>query len=329
MSLETKMKTPLKIVFMGTPHLAAVHLESLLQAPENFHLKAVYTRPDKPKGRSSEPAPSEVKVLAQIHGRKVIQVPDFKSETAVAELASYEPDVIVVVAFGMILPETVLKIPKYGAINIHTSLLPKYRGASPIQQALLHGEAMTGVTSFLLDPGIDTGNILLQKEVGVDLKDDYFSLSEKLANIGVDCLKETLFRISESEMTFRGHPQDHNQPSDYAKKITKEMAKLDFSKPALTLHNQVRALDSWPVCSIEALVDGTQGHVKIHKTLPVTPCPVCQSKKPGEASVVGKNQLHLRCADGCLSVLELQLQGKKRTETAAFLNGHRIDKITG
>ena len=177
------MDLKMNLVFMGTPDFAAKHLEALIAHPSEFRVPAVYTQPDKPQGRSGKPLPTPVKALALQHSLPVTQVSHFKNEESVNALKSWEPDLLIVVAYGMILPPPVLDIPRYGAINIHASLLPQYRGASPIHQTLLNGDPETGVTSMLLDSGVDTGNILMQKKTPVSLQDDYTSLLEKLSRL--------------------------------------------------------------------------------------------------------------------------------------------------
>lgn len=318
---------PLKAVFMGTPGFAATHLEALLQHQDLVSVKAVYTQPDRPRGRSRVPSPSEVKEVAQAYQLPVVQVENFRTEESLAELNSFSPDILIVVAYGMILPPMVLSIPSYGAINIHASLLPKYRGASPIQYALLNGDSLTGVTSFLLDPGVDTGHILLQKETRITFQDNYDSLSIKLATLGKECLMETLTRIQESHLAFKGFPQD-TKIGSYAKKITKEMANLNFKRTACELHNQIRALHAWPICHFKAQADKeAEMEIKIHKTETVVPCTLCESKNPGELHYLPHHHLHIRTADGCLNILELQIPGKKKMTIQEFLNGHCIGSI--
>lgn len=311
---------------MGTPEFAAVHLKALLGSPSLCHIESVYTMPDKPRGRSKTPVFCEVKNTAVQNQLYVVQMKNFKSDQDIQKLAGFAPDIIIIVAFGMILPPEVLSIPKYGSINIHASLLPKYRGASPIQHCLMDGETSTGVTSFLLDAGIDTGNLLLQKKIPVQPDDDYSSLSHKLSILGSQCLLETLDKVRDSNFTYRGNPQEKSD-TPYAGKITKEMSMLDFSKPASALHNQIRALNDWPVCSIRALVKGVESEIKIYKSKAHENCETCMNKLLGEHTVLGKKTLHIRTSKGCLELLEIQIQGRKRMPVQTFLNGHTIEKI--
>lgn len=322
-----QINKPLKAVFMGTPGFAAAHLDALLHHPDLVAIKSVYTQPDRPKGRSRILSPSEVKEVALAYQLPIVQVENFKTEESLNELKAFAPDILIVVAYGIILPASVLSIPSYGAINIHASLLPRYRGASPIQYALLNGDSLTGVTCFLLDSGVDTGQILLQKEIKITAQDNYDSLSIKLSSLGKDCLIETLTRIQESRMSFKGFPQDKKIGS-YAKKITKEMAELNFEKSAQELHNQIRALNAWPICHFKAQADKLdEMEIKIHKTETVVPCTLCESRKPGELHYLPHHHLHIRASDGCLNILELQIPGKKKMTIQEFLNGHCIGDI--
>jgi methionyl-tRNA formyltransferase len=321
----------MNLVFMGSPDFSREHLNALLAFPMEFCVKAVYTQPDRPQGRSAKPSPTPVKTLALEHALPVIQVSSFKDENTLKTLLSFAPDFLIVVAYGIILPASVLAILKYGAINIHTSLLPKYRGASPIHQTLLNGDSETGVTSMLLDPGIDTGNILMQKKFSLSLQDDYASLLKTFSKLGPECLLETLYYLRSTDFKFHGTLQSKDSTS-YTRKITKEMAFLDFSKSALTLHNQIRALNLWPVCHIKLPIHGNLKVLKIFKSEPISHCPLCSQASPGVLSLCTRDQIHIKTAQGCLSLLEVQLEGKKRMPAAAFLNGfplHVGDTVTG
>jgi methionyl-tRNA formyltransferase len=311
---------PLRLVFMGTPEFAAQHLEALTAHPE-FELAAVYTQPDKPKGRSSRPSPTPVKEAALQKGLPVIQVSTLKTEAEAARLRSFAPDIAIVIAFGLILPDSILSVPSYGCVNIHPSLLPKYRGASPIQYTLLNGEKTTGVTSILMDSGIDSGPILLQKPIPVSLQDDYGSLTGKLILQGKECLVETLMKIRASGLTFRGLPQE-GETSVYAGKITKEMAVLDFSQPAFVLHNQIRALEEWPGCKISMPAADGEIHIKIVKAEPLPG--ISSFQIPGEIISDTRTLCQISTGDGIVNLLEVQPEGKKRMPVRAFLNGYKI-----
>jgi len=321
----------MNLVFMGSPDFALRHLDALLAFPKEFCVSAVYTQPDKPQKRSCKPSPTPVKTLALQRTLPVIQAENFKAEGTRSALQSLFPDILIVVAYGMILPPAVLAIPKYGAINMHASLLPKYRGASPIHQTLLNGDSETGVTSIFLDSGVDTGNILMQKKVSVSLQDDYASLLETLSRVGPECLLETLRHLRSTNFKFRGTIQPKDSHS-YARKITKDMAFLDFSKSAFTLHNQIRALNHWPVCHITLPLNGKSTLLKIFKSEPIPDCVLCGQASAGVLSLCTRDQMHLKTAQGCLRILEVQLEGKKRMPITAFLNGftlHVGDRVTG
>lgn len=320
------MSNKSKIVFMGTPQFAADHLHAIIDKSDLFEIKAVYTRPDKPKGRSQNLVFSEVKELALKHNLPVIQVQNFKNESDVNYLENLKPDIIVIVAFGMILPQKILSIPAYGAINIHASILPKYRGASPIQYALLNGDSVTGVTSFLLDAGIDTGNILLQKEIPITLTDDYESLINKLSVIGIECLMQTLDKIIISHFAYRGNSQCSTNLSSVPK-IKKEQSCINIFDPAIKIHNQIRALNYWPVCSFKAIVSKVETDLKIYKSIPIEVCSLCKNSSPGDVSIFNNKSLHIKTGSGCVDVLEVQIQGKKRMPINVFLNGQKIEKI--
>jgi len=317
------MTDKLKIVFMGTPHFAALHLERLLEN-EDYDIKAVYTQPDKAKGRSKKLIPTPVKEVALKKGFPVIQVSNLKDAYEISVLKDFNADVFCIVAYGLILNKEVLAIPKYGAINIHASILPKYRGASPVQYTLLNGEDKGGVTSFLLDDGIDTGPVLMQREVSISIYDNYNSLLEKLSVAGRDCLVATLNKIQDSNLQFKGTLQK-NLDLPYTKKIKKEMAYLDFSKSAYILHNKIRALSSWPVCCLDINIGGKYKTIKIYKTSFINKCDGCISRKPGEVGFNNKKELHIKTGKGCLLLKDVQVMGKKVISIDSFLNGYKVD----
>ncbi|MBN2143537.1 MAG: methionyl-tRNA formyltransferase [Candidatus Aureabacteria bacterium] len=311
--------SPLRLVFMGTPEFAASHLEGLIKCPE-FEIAAVYTPVDKPRGRSRTPVSCPVKGKALKHGLKVIQISTLKTEEQAEQLRLLSPDIVVVVAFGFLLPDAILSIPSYGCVNIHPSLLPKYRGAAPIQHALLNGDDKTGVTSMLIDAGMDSGPILMQKEVRVSFWDDFESLSKKLVLTGIECLKETLVGIRDSKMAYRGIPQD-NRSATYTEKIKPEMASLDFTKSALMLHNQIRALNEWPGCRIRLKAQEGDIVLKIWKSEVINRT---YSGAPGEIILKDNKNCFIVCGEDMLSLLDVQPEGKRRMAIGSFLNGHKI-----
>ena len=317
----------IRIIFMGTPEFAANHLDALLQYPNQYDVSAVLTRPDKPKGRKRQCVPSPVKETAQAKGLQVLQPSSLKEEAILNQLRELKPDFIIVVAYGLILSDAVLQIPKYGCINIHASLLPELRGASPIQTALLEGKTWTGVTSMKMDSGVDTGNILLQNEIPIDPADDYQSLTNKLSELGIQILLDTFERLRIVHYSWEGNAQ-HNDHASYAGKIKKELAYLDFNKSAKMLHNQVRALNTWPVCRLQ--IPGLSGKpydLKVLKTS-VEAIPNQNRKKspPGTIQMDTKKSLAIHTGVGkeLLNLLTVQLPGKKPMPIQAFLNGHKV-----
>lgn len=304
----------LKIVFMGTPDFAVGALEALIR--EGYEITAVVTQPDKPKGRSRELLPSPAKVCALEHGIPVLQPRRIKAPEAIAELKTYEADVYVVAAFGQILSQEILDIPRLGSLCIHASLLPKYRGASPIQHVIIDGEEKTGVTIMQMDAGIDTGDMLYKKEVPIDSEDDYETLSDKLTVLGGEAIIEALPLLTEGKLT----PQKQNdEESCYAAMIRKEMGRIDFTRPALEIDRLIRGLTPWP-----SAYTGYKGkQLKIWKAVPLPEEPVA-GHVPGEILSVEKDAVTVATGDGALKILELQLEGKKRMTAHDFLLGVKL-----
>ncbi len=304
----------LKIVFMGTPDFAVGALEALIR--EGYEITAVVTQPDKPKGRSKELLPSPAKVCALEHGIPVLQPRRIKAPEAIAELKTYEADVYVVAAFGQILSQEILDIPRLGSLCIHASLLPKYRGASPIQHVIIDGEEKTGVTIMQMDAGIDTGDMLYKKEVPIDSEDDYETLSDKLTVLGGEAIIEALPLLTEGKLT----PQKQNdEESCYAAMIRKEMGRIDFTRPALEIDRLIRGLTPWP-----SAYTGYKGkQLKIWKAVPLPEEPA-GGHAPGELLSVEKDAVTVATGDGALKILELQLEGKKRMTAHDFLLGVKL-----
>ena len=250
----------MKIVFMGTPEYAAASLEAVILSGREVTL--VVTQPDKPKGRSGELISSPVKQCAIKHGIPVFQPERIKRAEAVEQLKQYEADLFVVAAFGQILSQEILDMPRLGSINVHASLLPKYRGASPIQRVLLDGEKKTGITIMQMDAGIDTGDILYQRELEIAPDDNFETLHDKLAVLGGEALAEALDLLEEGKLVRA--KQDDSQ-SCYAPLITKEMGRLDFTKDAVSLDRQIRAMTPWP----SAFTKWNGKQMKIWKASPV------------------------------------------------------------
>lgn len=301
----------MKIIFMGTPDFAAASLEALIAS--RHEIQAVVTQPDKPKGRKGELTPSPVKVVAEGKGIKVYQPLKVRDEEFVKTLRAYNPDVMVVVAFGQIIPLSILKMPKYGCVNIHGSLLPKYRGAAPIQWAVLDGEKETGITTILMDEGIDTGDILLKKTIQIDTDETSGSLFDKLMALGAKAILETLDELEKGSLT---PTKQGESPTAYAKMLTKAMGLIDFIKSAKELDCFVRGMDPWP--SAYTLLSGKT--LKLWKVRAVD-----GSGKAGSVIGIDKDSFTIACGEGAIEVLEVQLEGKKRMSSGDFLKGSSLN----
>ena len=301
----------MKIIFMGTPDFAAASLEALIDS--RHEIQAVVTQPDKPKGRKGELTPSPVKVIATREGIKVYQPLKVRDEEFVKTLRAYNPDVIVVVAFGQIIPLSILQMPKYGCVNIHGSLLPKYRGAAPIQWAVLDGEKETGITTILMDEGIDTGDILLKKTIKIDTDETSGSLFDKLMALGAETILETLDELEKGSLT---PIKQGESPTAYAKMLTKAMGLIDFTRPAKELDCFVRGMNPWP--SAYTLLSGKT--LKLWKVRAVE-----GSGKAGSVINIDKESFTIACGEGAIEVLEVQLEGKKRMSAGDFLKGSTLN----
>jgi len=302
----------MKIVFMGTPDFARGALEALIAA--GHEITAVVTQPDKAKGRSNQLQYPPVKECALAHNIPVMQPVRIKTPEAIAELASYEADIFVVAAFGQILSQEILDMPKYGSLNIHASLLPKYRGASPIQQVIIDGEAETGVTIMQMDAGIDTGDMLYKRSIAIEDTDTFESLHDKLMVLGGEAIVEALSLLETESL----EPEKQDDAlSCHAKLITKEMGNIDFSKPANVINRLVRGLNPWP--SAYTFYKGKQ--LKIWETQVEN---VITDEEPGTITEVTKTAIKVACKEGTLSILSLQLEGKKRMSTHDFLLGVKV-----
>lgn len=303
----------MKIIFMGTPDFAVPCLEKLID--EKYDVAAVFTQPDKPVGRKHILTPPPVKVCANVHNIAVYQPESVKKDnTALDIITQINPDIIVVVAYGKILPKSILTAAKYGCINIHASLLPKLRGASPVQWAIVSGEKVTGVTSMQLDEGMDTGDILLKKECIIDDNDTAETLFEKLAPLGADLLIDTLKAIENGSV--QPIKQDEKSAT-YAPFMKTEDARIDFNKTAREINCMVRGLHEWPVA--HTYVNGKR--LKIFAADVVQ----CQNGKPGDIISQDKS-IVIKCGgDSAISVTDLQLEGSKRMSAKDFLNGRKLD----
>lgn len=298
----------MKIIYMGTPDFAVGPLKALIEA--GHEICAVVTQPDRQKGRGKEMAPSPVKECASEYGIPVLTPVKIKEAEAIEELKKYPADIFVVAAFGQILSEEILNMPKYGCVNIHASLLPKYRGAAPIQWSIIDGEKETGVTIMQMDKGLDTGDILFQKKVPITEEETGASLFDKLAEAGAELIVEALAKIEKGEVT--PVKQDDNN-SCYAKMLSKSTGKIDWNKSAVEIERLVRGLNSWPSAYTE--YKGKQLKIWKAEVLPHI------EGKPGTIAKVTKDAVIVCTGDGALSLLEIQLEGKKRMSTKEFLLG--------
>ena len=304
---------PLNIIFAGTPDFAAQHLQALIDSPHN--VIAVYTQPDKPAGRGKKLQASPVKQLAEQHQILVYQPKSLRKPETQAELTALQADVMVVVAYGLILPQAVLDAPTYGCLNVHGSLLPRWRGAAPIQRAIWAGDKQTGVTIMQMDAGLDTGDMLHKVFCDIDLQDTSADLYHKLAEIALNALIEVLNHLTDG--TFIAEPQDDTQ-SNYAEKLSKEEAKLDWQLSAGQLERNIRAFNPWPMAYLQ-LTD-EQGNPQTLKVYQATVLPSV-SQTPGTIISADKNGIQIATADGVLNLLQLQPAGKKPMSAQDLLNG--------
>lgn len=299
---------------MGTPDFAVPTLRTLIES--EHEVVAVITQPDKPKGRGKEMQPTPVKAAALEAGLPVYQPPRVRDEEFVAQLAAWQPDAIIVAAFGQILPKAILDMPKYGCINVHASLLPKYRGAAPIQWAVINGETESGVTAMLMNEGLDTGDMLKKAVVPLDEKETGDSLHDKLCVLGGELILSVLKEL-EAGTAVRIPQRD--EESCYARMLKKELGRIDFSMPAEQIERLIRGLNSWP--SAYTHVNG--------KTLKIWQAEVLEKEYDGacgEIVELTRDSLLVKTGEGTLSLTEVQLEGKKRMGLDAFLRGYPMEK---
>lgn len=302
----------MKIVFMGTPDFAVPCLEKLIEA--KHEVAAVFTQPDKPVGRKQILTPPDVKVCAQKHNIPVYQPEKIKGSNSADIIKEIAPDVIIVVAYGKILPKEILEAAPHGCINVHASLLPLYRGAAPIQWAVLNGDKETGVSIMQMDEGLDTGDVLYVEKTEIGENETSAELFDRLSVIGANALVKTLDMIKKGTVVAT---KQSDIECEYASMINKSMSPINWSESADKIHNQVRGLQTWPVATTTVNTKS----LKIHKTVHTD----ITANKAGEI-VDNKNRLVVCCGDGhCLEILELQLDGKKRMDTKSFLQGNNIE----
>ncbi len=303
----------MRAVFMGTPDIAAEVLKSLLLS--RHEIVAVVTQPDRPKGRGRELTKSPVKLVAEEHGIPVLQPEKVKAPEAVAELKALAPEVILVVAFGQILSKEILEFPKYGCINVHASLLPEYRGAAPIQWAVIDGKEKTGITIMRMDEGIDTGDMICREEIAITAEETGGSLHDKLAAVGGPLLLRALEQIEDGTAVYT--PQNQ-EAYTYAKMLRKDMGRIDFTKSAEELERLIRGLNPWP----SAFTRWQGKTLKLwnasvsYERFEACPCGTLVSVKNG--------MLWIMTGNGILQVRELQPEGKRRMTTEEFLRGYPL-----
>ena len=304
----------MRIIYMGTPDFAVNALEKIVEA--GHEVVACYTQPDKPKGRGKALQPTPVKVRAMAHDIPVYQPVKLRDQENVDVISEYAPDAIVVAAYGQILPESILNIPRYGCINIHASLLPKYRGAAPIERAIIYGEKETGVTTMYMAKGLDTGDMIEQSIVPIENDDTGESLTDKLAACGAELIISTLKKLENG--TAVRTPQDDSK-SCYAAMLSKDMGHIDFLQPAEQIERLVRGLQPWP-CAFTS-INGK--NVKIYGAKVVdAPCGIA----PGQIVNVTKKSFAIACGTNALQITRLQPEGKKIMDTAAFLAGNKLSE---
>ena len=302
----------MKLVFCGTPRFAVPTLENLIEAGHS--MSRVVTQPDRPRGRGMEVTFSPVKEAALRLGLSVIQPEQIKNNQEFREqMTALNPDAIIVVGYGRIIPQWMIDLPRWGNLNLHASLLPKYRGAAPIQWAIANGESVTGVTTMRIDAGLDTGDILLQRELPIAPDDTAETLGPKLATIGADLMVETLRGIEAGKV--QGKPQDHTRAT-LAPILKKEDGRMDFNRTAHETYNRLRGFQPWP----GAYTTFRGKHLQVHRAAPVENSP---SMALGEIRIDGQ-QLLAGCGHGtALELIELQPEGKRRMAVSDFVNGYR------
>ena len=301
----------MRVVFMGTPDIAATCLKKIIE--DGMDVVAVYTQPDRPKGRGMKMVFSAVKEVAISHNLPVFQPEHFREEETVEQLRALQPDVLAVVAYGRILPQRVLDIPKLGCINIHASLLPQYRGSAPYQWAVLDGLAETGVSAQYMAAKMDAGDVIGVAKTPIGENETAGQLLDRLAVLGADLLRDTLRQVENG--TAVATKQDESAVT-YAPMLDKSMCSIDFTKSARQIHNQVRGLHPWPV----AIMELKGQRFKVHETRVLD-----RSGKPGEILELNKQGLVIACGEGAIEIRQLQAEGGKRMAAPDYFRGHPLE----
>lgn len=305
----------MKVIFMGTPDFSVGTLEALVEAGHEVVLAV--TQPDKPKGRGKEMQFTPVKEAALRHDIPVFQPKKVRDPECMEELRKYHADIMVVIAFGQILPQEILDMTPYGCVNVHASLLPKYRGAAPIQWSIIDGEEVTGVTTMQMDAGLDTGDMLLKTEIKIEADETGGSLHDKLAEAGATLCVETLKALEEKTVT----PEKQGEtPTAYAKMLDKKLGNIDWTMDAVSIERLIRGLNPWPSAY-------TMWNGKVMKIWRGEVLEASGEQMPGTIVVVSKDSFTVQTGKGQLRILELQLQGKKRMDAAAFLRGYKLEEM--
>ena len=307
----------MNIVFAGTPLFTLPSLEALAQS--NHHLTAIYTQPDRPAGRGHKLQASPVKIWAEMHNLSVYQPVNFKTQASINELAALAPDIIVVIAYGLILPRTILTIPQYGCINVHASLLPRWRGASPIQQAILQDDAESGITIMQMDEGMDTGAMLASVSCPIETHDTAGDLHDKLAQLASKPLLAVLDAIASRIQ----HPTpQENHEATYAPKIKKEDAAINWQHSAVKINCQIRAFNPWPI----AYTHANQTTVRIHQARVINQTSMA---RPGTIIAINKDGMQIATGDKILLIEQLQFAGGKPISVADVLNANHHQLVIG
>ncbi len=302
----------MRILFMGTPDFALESLKALCEA--GYDVAAVITQPDKPKGRGHHLTPPPVKVYAQEKNIPVLQPLMLRGEEFAATLADINPELIVVVAYGRILPKNVLDYPKYGCVNVHGSLLPEYRGAAPMQRAIIDGKTVTGITTMLMAEGLDTGDMLLKAEAKIDENDNFETIHDRLAALGASLLLDTVKGLESGSIT----PVVQGEGATYAAKIEKSDCLIDFSRPVSEIHNLIRGLSPMPLAFT---------HTPDGRLLKITESRIFSNEKADVECgtvIATDGEIKVACGDGVISILGVVPEGKGKMKAADFINGRKI-----
>lgn len=330
-------KQDIKIVYMGTPEFAACSLEAIVKA--GYNVTACFTQPDKMKGRSGKPVASPAKECALKYGITVFQPDKLRDKENVEIIQNLNPDMIVVAAYGQILPESILNIPRYGCINIHASLLPKYRGAAPIEWCVINGEKETGVTTMFMAKGLDTGDMIEKAVTEIGRDETAEELRERLTGIGAELILSTIEKVISGD--YERTPQNDAE-SSYAVMLKKEMGDIDWNEPAVRIERLIRGLRPWPcactlfqgknlkiykaeVVSTEGITGQSLNNMSDGKTAAGAGQSASDEAVPGEIIERTKKYFTVKCGEGALKILSVQPEGKKQMDTAAFLNGNKLE----